>query len=325
MNRLTVTFGWLGRVALGALLLCSCSGDSKAAEPGIVRADVMLEGFTAMPAARQLAVADSLRPAIDAMAAVGIINGTTARDLSDYTESRAFSFFSQAVRDRLHSADSLSAVLDTVRARASRLLPELRWPQVYGIISPYRQAIVNTDSVSLIALNHYLGPGYEAYAGFDPYTRRQKSPRLLPYQFTEALLMRDYPQPVDSLGSRPADALAVMAHDGAVAEAMLRLIPEASLADVGGWTQEELSWLREHEADLMAELRDSGQLRSTDPLLKARLVEPGPASMAFKLHAPGRAGRYLGLRMVERYLAAHPSVTLAALLADPSMITEGEL
>lgn len=322
MNRLTVTFSRLGRVALGAMLLCSCSSDSAPAAQGIIRADSLLSGFTAMPAARQLAVADSLRPAIDAMAAVGIINGTTPRDLSDYTESRAFSFFSQAVRDRFHSADSLSALLDSVRARAATLLPDLRWPRVYGIISPYRQAIVNTDSVSLIALNHYLGPDYEAYSGFDPYTRRQKSPRLLPYQFTEALLMRDYPQPVDSLGSRPADALAVMVHDGAVAEAMLRLIPQASLADVGGWTPDELSWLREHEADLMAELRDSGQLHSSDPLLKARLVEPGPASMAFKLHAPGRAGRFLGLRMVQRYLDSHPGVTLAELLANPSLAAD---
>lgn len=310
------------RALLATLLLVACSSDTVAKPSAIIRADTMLTGFTAMPAARQQAVADSLRPAIEAMAAVGILTGTTSHDISNYTEGRAFAFFEPAVAERFRSGDSISAVLDSVRSRMARDLPSVAWPKVYGIVSPYRQAIVNTDSVSLVALNHYLGPDYEAYSGFEPYTRRQKRPGLLPYHFTEALIMRDYPQPVDSVGATPSDALAVMVHDGAVAEAMLRVIPDAQLADVGGWTADELAWLEAHESDLMAELKDSGQLHSTDPLLKARLVEPAPASMAFKLHAPGRAGRYLGLRMVERYLAAHPDVTLAEVLADPSRVKE---
>ncbi|MCM1336386.1 MAG: hypothetical protein NC187_05030 [Candidatus Amulumruptor caecigallinarius] len=274
-----------------------------------------------MDAARQVSVADSLRPAIEAMAAVGILNGDTSRDISNYVEGRAYGFFEPAVEERLQCGDSLSAVLDSVRAHLAELLPDVKWPRVYGIVSPYRQAIVNTDTVSLVALNHYLGPDYEAYSGFDPYTRRQKNARLLPYHFTEALLMRDYPQPLDSLNARPADALDVMVHDGAVAAAMMRVIPQAELTDVGGWTPAELAWLREHEAELMAELRDSGRLHSTDPLLKARLVEPGPATMAFRLHAPGRAGRYLGLRMVERYLESHPDASIGSLLADPKQVS----
>lgn len=235
MTAITLPIRRLAIAMTAAAALSACTGAPQAAASStLVRADSLLRGYTAMPAARQAAVADSLRPAIDAMAAVGIMDGTSSRDISNYVEGRAFAFFEDGVEEQFTCGDSISGVLDSIRAGLAAQFPDVEWPKVYGIVSPYRQAIVNADSVSLIALNHYLGSDYEAYSGFEPYVRRQKSPQLLPYQFTEALLMRDYPQPVDSVGSRPSDVLAVMAHDGAVACAMLRVIPSASIAEVGG-------------------------------------------------------------------------------------------
>lgn len=293
-------------LAIAMLAGCpSCSGAGSAPHsPVMVRTDTIL------PSAHTPEALASLRPAIDAMAAIGILTDTTATAVDAYVNSRGFSYFQPDVEQFFTTGDSIDAVLGKMRDNMAMTLPHTRFPDIYAVISPYNQAIMTVDSVMLVALNHYLGSDYSAYGYFEPYIRRQKRAALLPYQAAEALVERDYPMVADST----ATALNHILHDGAVTEAIMRSVPDASLADAGGWTADELAWLEANEATVWRELQERRLIYSKDRLDISRLLNPAPATMALNTNAPGRAGRYIGYKIVRSYLASHPEATIEDLL-----------
>lgn len=282
----------------------------------IVRLDSAVAA-TATDSIRQTAMLDSLRPAIDAMARIGILESNDRQALENYAESRAFKFFKPAVDERLDYAQ-LECRIDTTLHNIHALLPDIEMPKhVYAIITPYNQAIMNVDSVMLIGLNHYLGADFGAYNYFEPYIRRQKDARLAPYHVAESLIQQSYPMLADSTTT----ALSHMIHDGAVTAAIMSSVPDASLADAGGWTPEELQWLKQHETELLQDIREKKILESTDPKIISQLLAPSPGTFMFANHAPGRTGRYIGYRMVQAYIDAHPSVALPDLLKPSGYLT----
>lgn len=282
----------------------------------IVRLDSAVAA-TASDSIRQTAMLDSLRPAIDAMARIGILESNDRQTLENYAESRAFKFFKPAVDERLDYAQ-LECRIDTTLHNLTVLMPDVMMPKyIYAIITPYNQAVMNVDSVMLIGLNHYLGADFGAYNYFEPYIRRQKDVRLAPYHVAESLIQQSYPMLADSTTT----ALSHMIHDGAVTAAIMSSVPYASLADAGGWTSEELQWLNQHEAELLQDIREKKILESTDPKIISQLLAPSPGTFMFANHAPGRTGRYIGYRMVRAYLDAHPSATVTDLLTPSGYLT----
>lgn len=299
-------------------LIVIISGSAPAAQAAeLVRLDHAVSAAVS-DTARQQAILDSLRPAIDAMAKIGILESPDLHGMEQYAESRAFKFFEPEVEARLDSA-ALTCSIDTTLLRLPVILPGFNTPRhIYGIITPYNQAVMNVDSVMLVGLNHYLGKDFGAYSYFEPYIRRQKDSRLAPYHVAESLVQQSYPMLADSTTT----ALSHMIHDGAVTAAVMASVPEASLADAGGWTAEELQWLKQHEKELLQDIREKKIIESTDPKIISQLLAPSPGTLMFENHAPGRTGRYIGYRIVRSYLDSNPSATIADLLMPSGYIDQ---
>lgn len=286
---------------------------------GLVRLDHILATTYADSTARRVPT-DSLRPAIDAMTRIGILESDDIDGLTKYAEGRAFKFFMPEVDSRLDSASFTSRIDSTLR-QLNSLLPDVEIPRhVYGIITPYNQAVMNVDSVMLIGLNHYLGADFGAYSYFEPYLRRQKEARTAPYHVAESLIQRSYPMLADSTTT----ALSHMIHDGAVTAATMASVPDASLADAGGWTEDELHWLEQHKAELWEAMKQKNVTESTDHKVISQLLAPSPGTLMFENNAPGRTGRYIGYLMVRSYLDANPSAKLADLLTPSGYIDKAK-
>ncbi|HJE39054.1 MAG TPA: hypothetical protein K8V47_04780 [Candidatus Amulumruptor caecigallinarius] len=277
---------------------------------GVIRFDRIIAASICGDSISQNAMLDSLRPAVDAMARIGILENDDLDGLKKYAEGRAFRFFAPDIDARL-DYDKFAARIDSTIHAVTSLLPEISVPKhVYGIITPYNQSVMNVDSVMLIGLNHYLGADYDAYSYFEPYLRRQKDSRKAAYHIAESLVQQRYPYLADST----ATALNYMIHDGAVTAALMAAVPEASLADAGGWTPEELLWLEQHESELWEAMKAKKMLQTSDPKTLSQLFAPSPGTLIFENHAPGRTGRYIGYRMVRSYLDSDPSADISDLL-----------
>lgn len=212
-----------------------------------------------------------------------------------------------AERDSLIGADAASPAWRIFGPDVDRLLPPLDGAsdilgraedlpsRIYGIISPYNQSIVVADTIVLVALNHYLGADYEGYASMPAHMTRNKTISRLPLDVAEAWTASRHPFP-DSIAS--PTLLMRMAYEGAVLASVADAldVPDGPL--LMGWTDEQWSDAVAHEGEAWRRLVSSDLLFSDNQAIISRLISPAPSSPDISPDAPGRLGRFTGLRMV---------------------------
>ena len=275
----------------------------------IDRYDLEVSAYPALDSASRadflMAYADVNRLVLQLYAAShpGVSKEASDSMMSEYARSRGVSMFGCAIRE---------AALGEAASRSRSMIPELKWPRLYGIISTYDQAIIlSGDSIALIGMNHYLGPDDEAYKGFDNYRRRDKRLAALPAQLTESLLYSQWPY---ELPDKDATALSRMLYDGAVAWITMRITGTERPEEIIGWDEVQTKWAEANESNAWEALINRKMLYSTDEDYGMRLTQRAPATSMLHPDAPGRMGTWLGMRIIDAYMKSHPDTEPRQLL-----------
>ena len=304
----------IAAITLAATLLStwSCSApshDSNSSEKaGIHRFDISVSGYENLDSTSRVEFLDSFQSVANIL--VRDLQANPDSALSAYAQSDAVQLFTPDIKARYRYQDSIEGVLGQVKAGMGRLLPGVTWPEIYAIVSPYNQAVILSDSIMLIGLNHYLGTDYEAYDYFDTYLRKTKTPRHQPYDIAEALIATQYPY---SPGDSPT-LLSRMLYEGALLHAIEAVMPHFSLGEAIGYTDDELDRAQRIEGQAWKNMIDKGLLFSSSPHTIDRIVRQAPSTAILHPDAPGRMGRYIGYMIVNDYLDRFPSTTPEQLL-----------
>ncbi len=219
--------------------------------------------------------------------------------------------FTPAVDSVYNNTESLSTAIGNVLARMRQQginLPERRYA---AVVWGRYESVMFVDSVMLVAMNHYLGAEYDGYSHFPLYMRLVKEPKLMPYDIAEALVATEMPYE----GGDNATALSRMIYEGALTVAKIRAVDGGNHQDALGYRPEQLRFLETEEANLWRSLVSQGLLYDTSRTTVRKLVDPAPNTSLLDNRCPGRAGRYIGFRIVEAYLDKHPEATLPFLLS----------
>lgn len=295
-------------------LLCSCARSGHDAsydeEVSITRFDLEAFRYPDMDSAERIAFRDSFAQVLPLLLPDASVPADS--EVNAYAQGRAIKVFTPDIMSRYTCHDSVEKVLEEVLAAKKRLMPDLLWPRMYGIVSPYNQSIIMSDSIMLIGLNHYLGPDYEGYGYFDNYLRKLKTPRRMPYDIIEAILAGSHP----FMPGQEPTALNRMLYEGVLLKTIEMLMPDFSLADALGYDQARLDLIQSHEADIWDTLITKRLLFSTDRAIADRLVKPAPATSVIGPEVPGRAGRYIGYRIVDSYVRHNDDITPRQLLSS---------
>lgn len=292
MKRLCIAIG-LGALA-AALAGCSHRGQGSGEPLRVERLDSLVYFWHEAPDDVRRNPPASLRTLMGVM---GLEASDTA--IEAFSASRGVRYFTPEVFGAFGSLDSLERALSSLAEGLGRELPGVAMPAVSAVVWPYTQSIVTADTLAFVALNHYLGAGHQAYSPLEPYQRRGKEASRITYDLLEALLASHYAPSGHTV-------LEQMLWAGAVAEAQRRIIPGASAASALGYSPQQWKWLTAHEAELWRALAGNNLIYSTDPMDATRLLAPSPATTALSPDAPGRAGRFLGYRIVEAWLRNSP-------------------
>lgn len=266
-------------------------------------------------AAYRYATADSAdRQAIrDTFAvALRIMLGNDISDssLTAYSQSRGVRVFTPDIESRFLSLDSIEAVTGCIYSRMGDEFPDITPPEIYSAAITYNQSIILADTVILLGLNHYLGCDYEGYNYLDSYRRATKTATRLPYDIAESIIATAYPfRP-----SNDATVLSRLLYEGALVKAVMLLVPDSDTATALGYDKSQLTWLAENEAPAWNALIERKMLYSTDMDVASRLTAAAPHTTLLHPQSPGRAGRYIGLRIIESYMKRHPESTLRQML-----------
>lgn len=249
----------------------------------------------------------------------------TALTVADYSEKPSIREHLEGVEREFVDTERESKALGEVFGRMRDLLPQMRVPQVFTVISPFSQSIIVSDTTLYIGLNHYLGVDYKYYEYFPDYVRALKVRPRIPVDVAEALVRTTYPfSPADEY----PQTVARMAYEGAVAEAVMQLTGRDE-DEVLGYDAEKYGWLRDNEKELWQSIVGRQMLFSTDHSVTRSLLDPAPHASVISPDAPGRAGRFIGHRLMKAYMKNNPSVALEELLSpavynSPSLLTSAK-
>lgn len=293
--------------------LCSCSKGRQHQPCHIVPLYSYLAHSTDSSDEQLCALDDSLHRAISDFFAFEGIDTVTPYAMRWWAQTPPARVFSPDVDSIYADLSGLEQSLGEILGNASDLgldLPRRRYAAV--VLGKTGTTMFATDSTFCIALNHYLGENYRGYMGFDAYQRLTKTPSMLPYDIAEALVALRYCEP-DSC--RHDNVASRLLREGAITEAKMQLVAEADAAHALGYLPEQYEWLQQHEAELWRAMVCRKLVYSTNPRIINSLFAPGPFTRELSEYAPGRAGRYIGYKIVKAYLKSHPDATLLDILS----------
>lgn len=171
------------------------------------------------------------------------------------------------------------------------------------------------DGDLAVGLEFFLGPDYN-YQRVDPretifsnYLTRTYTPKHMTEKLMRTLIEDRISRP---RGGRLIDYLI---YEGKKLFLLDKVLPETPDSIIQEVTAPQMEWLRNNEIPIYAHLQKEKHLYSTDPILIRKYTQPAPSSQGMPGEAPGQAVNYLGKKIVEAFVKANPSVTMAQLLA----------
>lgn len=245
--------------------------------------------------------------------------GTSGEDTDtfwrEYGESDAVKVFYPDVVERIDAAlPAVETDLGKVKERLSREFPEVTFPDaIYGVVSPYMQGIMLSDTLMLIALNHYLGADYPGYEGMTAEQRILKSAQNIKNDVAEALLRTNFP----FSGNDWSPVLSKIAYEGAIA-AGVREVTDCTAAEAVGISSDNYRLLEDNEKNIWKKMIESQLLYNTSPRISDGLIKPYPGK-----RFPSRAGKYFGYKVAE--CALGNGISLKELLSSDFYMSEDVL
>lgn len=287
-------------ISATALAGCATRQD-KPQKAAITRLDEIVAEFPHASAEKRDSITAAYAlPIGDYLYMMGLTSPDLQGSIDTLASSAAYAVFMPDIKSRFSNQDSVENALGSLNRHFKNKLNFAYKPIYYSVISPYRQPIMTVDSMVFIALNHYLGDDYAGYESMPRYQLKTKNPQHITYDVAEALIQREYPT------TEFGDLSQRLLREGAVTYAVMQLIPGSTIAAFLGWDDRQAETAKGAEQEAWEQLASSGLLFSTDPIDGDRLFSPAPATAILSPQLPGRMGRFIGLKIVESYIANNP-------------------
>jgi hypothetical protein len=192
--------------------------------------------------------------------------------------------------------------------------PEKHVPSVYTCITGFNNSIIIGDSVLGIGLDRYLGPDCEFYEMLGIYqylTLKMDRKNILPdCMYAWSVTEWDF----ERMNYGTENLFARMIHEGKLFYFARCMLPARELADIFGFTEDQLKFCSNNEGQIWTYLVEHDMLFSTDPLVIRKLTGEAPFTSYFTNESPGKAALWTGYRIVEAYMERNPSTTLRDLM-----------
>jgi len=164
----------------------------------------------------------------------------------------------------------------------------------------YRNRIIVTDTITLIALDSYLGSNHEFYGGIANFLKANFKKEQIVVD-----LSNEYAKKYTYHPERKT-LLDEMIYFGKLLYFKDVIVPFKTEAERIGYTEAELNWAINNESYIWRFLVSRELLFSTDSKLQGRFINPAPFSKFYlegvDADSPGRLGQYIGWQIVRAYM-----------------------
>lgn len=216
--------------------------------------------------------------------------------------------------------DEIELEIEALFNHLKYYFPEFRTPRVITTTSDvdYRNRIIVTDTIAVIALDTYLGSDHEFYQNIAVYLREDlKKEQIVVDLATEYAIKYMYQQPSKTF----LDELIYFGKQLCFKDAV---IPFKTEAERIGYTKEQLDWAVSNESYIWRYFVERELLFSTDSKLAGRFITPAPFSKFYledvDTESPGRLGQYIGWQIVKAYMDQNDVDLKEMLIKSPEEI-----
>lgn len=197
--------------------------------------------------------------------------------------------------------DGLESELLSLFQHIKYYFPKFQAPVVITTTSDvdYRNRVILTDSILVIALDTYLGSDHKFYEGIDRYITKEMKPSQIAVDVAETFAYQYIKPP------RDATFLSQIIYYGKQLYLKDLWLPSTSDNEKIGYTEAEYQWAEDNELYMWRYFVEGELLYSTNQKLGARFISPAPFSkfyLEIDNDSPGMLGRYLGWKIVRAYM-----------------------
>lgn len=191
--------------------------------------------------------------------------------------------------------------------------PEFYPPRIITTTSDvdYRNRVIVTDTIVVIALDNYLGTNHEFYENIPKYIREDLKKEQIVVDLAGEYASNYIYQP------KSKTFLDELIYFGKQLYFKDMMIPFKTEASRIAYTQEQLDWAMANENYIWRYFIEQELLFSTDTKLSGRFITPAPFSKFYLEdidgESPGRLGQYIGWQIVKAYMENN-NVTLKDML-----------
>lgn len=198
--------------------------------------------------------------------------------------------------------------------------PEFHTPRIIATTSDvdYRNPIIVTDTIVIIALDTYLGSHHKFYENIPKYLRENlKKEQIVVDLATEYAKKYIYQQSSKTF-------LDELIYFGKQLYFKDVVIPFKTEGERIGYTKEQLDWAIANESYIWRYFVERELLFSTDAKLASRFITPAPFSKFYlediDTESPGRLGQYIGWQIVRAYMQQNEVSLKDMLIKSPEEI-----
>ncbi len=226
------------------------------------------------------------------------VTDPTVSEVYDYTQNKWNDF------------DSHFQQLQNAFTRYRQVFPDKTIPGIITFVSGFNYGIVVDSAYLALGLDMFLGQDCKYYPmlALPKYKIKQMNKENMVPMALHGWLSTEF-----ELADPSADLLTQMIHQGKILFTLKSLLPDTPDSLIFSFTQKKLDWCMENETQLWYYLVDNELLYSQDEKQVMRFLGDAPFVSGLPKESPGRAGQWLGYRIVKKYMNKFPQTTLRQL------------
>jgi hypothetical protein len=199
--------------------------------------------------------------------------------------------------------------------------PQYQLPQkVVAFIGPFDGPGVAITSYDLaIGLQAYAGRNFSLYLTgkgqdlYPAYISRRFEPEYIDVNCVSAVAEDIFP---DSSDSRPL--IEQMIIKGRYWWLAGKLMPDAPDSITTGYSQAQLTWCSQNEADIWRFFLENTDLFTIDPDILKNYIGESPNTLGMPSASPGNIGAWVGWKIVQKYMEGHSRLQPKDLMRVPA-------
>jgi gliding motility-associated lipoprotein GldB len=189
--------------------------------------------------------------------------------------------------------------------------PDYKTPKIQTIISGLDTDLLVTDSLIVVSLDFFLGPGAKYRPKMYEYLLRQyKKENIVP----SCMLIYGISERFNPINIKDKTVLADMIAYGKsyyFAKHMLPCTPDSTFI---WYSPEEIKGARKNQDLVWARLIEDQVLYSTNHVMKQKYLGERPKTIEVGEKCPGRIGQWVGWQIVNKYQETHSETALPELM-----------